>query len=67
MTPQGRSRVPDYTGAFLGSALALVFVALFAIWAAWGLPAALTAGWAADRAIVIAGRRRQGRSIRPGR
>ncbi|WP_157937585.1 hypothetical protein [Oceaniglobus roseus] len=45
--------VEDYTNAFLVSAFVLVFMALFAIWAAWGLLAAGGAGWCADRLLRL--------------
>jgi len=41
--------VEDHTDAFLVATFCLVFMALFAIWAAWGLVAALGTGWAAGR------------------
>ncbi len=44
--------VEDYTNAFLVSAFCLVFMALFAIWAVWGLVVAAGIGWAADAAIT---------------
>ncbi|MBT8409124.1 MAG: hypothetical protein KJN93_05820 [Alphaproteobacteria bacterium] len=44
---------PDYTTAFLVSAFWLCFVALFAIWAAWGLLVAIGIGYAADRALAL--------------
>jgi hypothetical protein len=44
--------VEDYTNAFLVSTFCLVFMALFAIWAIWGLIAALGIGWLADRAMA---------------
>jgi len=37
----GAGYMEDYTGAFLISAGVLVFIALFAIWAAFGLPVTL--------------------------
>ena len=45
--------VPDYTGAFLASFGVLVFMALFAIWAIWGLIIAGIVSWIADRLITI--------------
>ena len=47
------SPVPDYTGAFLASFGVLVFMALFAIWAIWGLIMAGIVSWLADRLITI--------------
>lgn len=44
--------VEDYTNAFLVSAFCLVFMALFVIWAMWGLIVALGTGWAADTALA---------------
>ncbi|MBV0912689.1 hypothetical protein [Anianabacter salinae] len=44
----GTGRVEDYTTAFLWSFGALVFIALFTIWAAFGFPLALAAGYLAD-------------------
>lgn len=38
----------DYTTPFLVSAFFVVFIALFIIWAAWGILAALFTGWLAD-------------------
>ncbi len=52
------SPVPDYTGAFLASFGVLVFMALFAIWAIWGLIMAGIVSWLADRLITIDFRRR---------
>ncbi|WP_177190523.1 hypothetical protein [Tranquillimonas rosea] len=43
--------MPDFTGAFLVSFGVLLFVLLFAIWAVWGLLAALGVGWAGERLI----------------
>lgn len=37
--------VEDYTDAFLVAMFCLVFLALFAIWAVWGLVAAIGTGW----------------------
>jgi hypothetical protein len=51
--------VEDYTTAFLVSAFWLCFVVLFAIWAIWGLLAAIGIGWAADRAMLLPVRRRR--------
>lgn len=45
--------VEDYTNAFLVSAFVLTFLALFTIWAIWGLLMASLVGWAADRLITI--------------
>lgn len=44
---------PDYTTAFLVSAFWLCFIALFAIWAVWGLLVAMGVGWVAERAISV--------------
>ena len=43
----------DYTDAFLVSAGVLVFMALFAIWAFWGLVVAGLVSWVADRLITV--------------
>ncbi len=51
--------VEDYTTPFLVSAYVLVFMVLFAIWAAWGLIAAGGIGWLADR-VMVHGIRRGG-------
>ncbi len=45
--------VPDYTNAFLVSAFVLTFLALFTIWALWGLLVAGLVGWIADRLITV--------------
>ena len=45
--------VEDYTNAFLVSAFVLTFMALFAIWAFWGLMIASLVGWTADRLITV--------------
>ena len=44
---------PNYTNAFLVSAFCLVFMALFAIWAIWGLIVALVTGWVADKVFLL--------------
>ena len=46
-------QVDDYTNAFLVSAGVLVFMALFAIWAVWGLLFAGLISWGADRLITV--------------
>lgn len=43
----------DYTDAFLVSAGVLVFMALFAIWAFWGLIVAGLVSWVADRLMTV--------------
>ena len=43
---------PDYTVPFLWTAGVLVFIALFAIWATWGMPAVLICAVLADRLIA---------------
>ncbi len=48
----GAGYVEDYTVPFLCVAGVLCFLALFAIWAMWGLPAALIAAVLADRGIA---------------
>jgi hypothetical protein len=45
--------VEDYTNAFLVSAFVLTFIALFTIWAFWGLMMAGLVGWIADRLITV--------------
>ena len=45
--------VEDYTNAFLVSAFVLTFLALFTIWAFWGLVIASLVGWTADRLITV--------------
>ena len=45
--------VEDYTTAFLASFGVLVFMALFAIWAIWGLIMAAIVSWIADRLMTI--------------
>lgn len=45
--------VEDYTNAFLVSAFVLVFVALVAIWAFWGLLMAGLISWIADRLMTV--------------
>ncbi len=47
----GSGRVEDYTTAFLWSFGGVLFIGLFAIWAIWGLPVALAAGWLGDKAV----------------
>ncbi|QIE40716.1 hypothetical protein G5B39_01270 [Rhodobacteraceae bacterium SC52] len=44
--------VEDYTNAFLVTACGLVFCTLFALWAMYGLFAALAVAWVADRALL---------------
>lgn len=48
---------PDYTAAFLWSFGVLVFIALFTVWAVWGLMIAGMVGWLADRLITVDFRR----------
>ena len=45
--------VENYTAAFLASFGVLVFMALFAIWAIWGLIMAGIVSWIADRLMTI--------------
>lgn len=52
--------VEDYTNAFLVSAFVLTFIALFTIWAFWGLMMAGLVGWIADRLITVDFRGRNG-------
>ena len=48
----GAGYMEDYTGAFLVAAGVLLFVALFAIWAAWGLGATVILALLADRLLL---------------
>lgn len=52
----------DYTNAFLVSFGVIVFMALFAIWAFWGLIVAALVSWGADRLMTVDFR---GRKQRP--
>ncbi len=45
--------VEDYTNAFLVSFGILVFMALTAIWAIWGLVVAGLVSWLADRLMTV--------------
>lgn len=45
--------VENYTTAFLFSAWVLVFMALCAIWAIWGLIMAGLISWGADRLMTV--------------
>lgn len=55
-------QVPDYTKPFLVSAFVVVFIALFTIWAIWGLLIAGLVSWVADRLMTVDFRgRRAGR------
>ncbi|MEM9971695.1 MAG: hypothetical protein AAF762_11450 [Pseudomonadota bacterium] len=51
------TEVADYTNAFLASFGVLVFIALFAIWAIWGLLIAGLLSWIADRLMTVDFRR----------
>lgn len=53
LLPERFGMVEDYTNAFLVSAFVLTFMALFAIWALWGLMIAGLVGWTADRLITV--------------
>jgi hypothetical protein len=53
--------VEDFTVPFLVSFFVLVFIALFAIWALWGIVAACATGWLADRCITFGARSKLGR------
>lgn len=44
--------VEDYTTPFLVSAFVVVFIALFIIWAIWGILVALGLGWATDKIML---------------
>lgn len=50
--PEHPSPAPDFTGAFLASFGVLIFMALFAIWAIWGMLMAALISWLADRLIT---------------
>jgi len=52
-----RGMVEDYTNAFLVSFGVLTFLALFTIWAIWGLLIAGLVSWVADRLITVDFRR----------
>lgn len=45
--------VENYTNAFLVAAFVVIFMALFAIWAIWGLIIAGLVSWTADRLITV--------------
>lgn len=45
--------VEDYTNAFLVSFGVLTFLALFTIWAIWGLLVAGLVSWVADRLMTV--------------
>ena len=45
--------VENYTTPFLVSAFVVVFIALFTIWAVWGLLAAGLVSWVADRLMTV--------------
>lgn len=47
----GAGYMEDYTVPFLWMAGLLTFIALFALWAAWGLPVALACAWVANHLI----------------
>jgi hypothetical protein len=51
--PEHPSPAPNYTGAFLTSFGVIVFMALFAVWAIWGLIVAAIISWIADRLMTI--------------
>ncbi len=51
--------VEDYTNAFLVSAFVIVFMALTAIWAIWGLFMAGLVSLTADRLITVDFRQRR--------
>ncbi len=44
---------PNYTNAFLVSAFVLMFIALFTVWALWGLIVAGLVGLIADRLMSV--------------
>ncbi|NNE80701.1 MAG: hypothetical protein HKN18_10570 [Silicimonas sp.] len=48
-----RTMVEDYTNAFLVSFGVLTFLALFTIWAIWGLLVAGLVSWVADRLMTV--------------
>ena len=49
---------PDFTNAFLVTFGIVVFIALFAIWAVWGMLAAAGLSWLANRLLDRSGARR---------
>ncbi len=49
---------PDYRAACVVSIGAVIAIALMTLWVAAGLPAALVAAWALDRAMVLGQRAR---------
>lgn len=53
MRGQGMGAAPDYTNAFLASALVLCLAILLGIWAIFGFLAAVLTGYATDRVIVF--------------
>lgn len=48
--------VENYTNAFLVSFGLLLFTGLFAVWAVWGLLAAVLGAWMMDRFIAVGDR-----------
>ena len=46
-------QVEDFTTPFLWSAFVVVFMALFVIWAFWGLIVAGLVSWVADRLMTV--------------
>ena len=59
--PRHPTPVEDYTNAFLASFGVLVFIALFAVWAIWGLMVAGLVSWIADRLMNVDFRRARSR------
>ncbi|MDD9920670.1 MAG: hypothetical protein OXQ92_00055 [Boseongicola sp.] len=57
--PSYPTPVENYTNAFLVSFGMLIFMALFAIWAIWGLIVAGVVSWSADRLMLFGWRRRK--------
>ncbi len=58
--PSARQSAPDYTVAALVMGLVNLLWIFFALWAAWGLPAVIAAGYLAYLAIDWLARRRKG-------
>ena len=55
--PSHPQEVENYTTAFLASFGVIIFMALFAIWAIWGLLIAGLLSWIADRLMTVDFRR----------
>lgn len=53
-------QVENYTTPFFVSAFVVVFIALFTIWAIWGLLIAGLVSWVADRLMTVDFRPKRG-------